>query len=339
MPKGPIDVVLAVTYRCNARCIMCSIWKHPSTDDLRPEEYRFLPPSLRYVNLSGGEPFLRKDLPEIVRVVKERAPRAETIISTNGFLTDRIAGMMPEILKIDPGIGVGISIDGMGKAHDEVRGVPGGFDKSMATLDRLKALGMTNLRLAFTAVKENVDELPKVYELTKEKGVQFTLAVAQDSPHYFRAEEDHTVRAEKFGERLRPVAEDLLRSGKPKNWLRAFFTHGLHRYASGAGRPFVCNAGSDFFFVAPNGDVYPCNILNDVMGNVRESSFEEIWSSDRAEAIRRTVRACDLRCWMICTARADMKRNAPRVLAWIARNKAAAHAGRFRLRAPEEKRG
>ncbi|MBN1824849.1 MAG: radical SAM protein [Candidatus Eisenbacteria bacterium] len=339
MRNGPIDVVLAVTYRCNARCIMCSIWKHPSTDDLRPEEYRFLPDSLRYVNLSGGEPFLRDDLPEIVRVVKERVPRAKTIISTNGFLTGRIAERMPEILKADPSIGVGISIDGMGATHDRVRGIPGGFDKCMNTLETLKSLGMTNLRLAFTVVRENVEELGAVYALTKKLGIQFTLAVAQDSPHYFRADEDHSVHADKLREHLGPLAEDLLRSAGPKNWLRAFFAHGLFRYAAGAGRPFVCNAGSDFFFVGPNGNIYPCNILDDVMGNVRESSFDEIWNSERAETIRRKVRACDLRCWMICTARADMKRNAPRVLSWIARNKAAAHAGRFHLRLPEGEKG
>ncbi|RPJ42320.1 MAG: radical SAM protein, partial [Candidatus Latescibacterota bacterium] len=110
MPKRPIDVVLATTYRCNARCIMCNIWKNPSENDLLPEEYRFLPTSLRYVNVSGGEPFLRDDIPEIVRVVKERAPSSEIIISSNCFLPDRVERSMREALKIDPTIGVGISI-------------------------------------------------------------------------------------------------------------------------------------------------------------------------------------------------------------------------------------
>lgn len=335
MRYKPIDVVLAVTYRCNARCIMCNIWKHPSENDLTPDEYRFLPSSLRYVNLSGGEPFLRDDLNEIVAVVKERAPRCQIVISSNGFLPDKIETAMAGILKIDPGIGIAISIDGMGETHDNVRGIPGGFDRCMDTVNRLKKLGMTNIRLAFTVVEENVDDLSLVYELTQKMGVQFTMAVAQNSSHYFRTEEDHSVRAERFRASIGPIIASLLRSGNPKNWLRAFFTHGLYRYSAGAGRPFVCGAGHDFFFCAPNGDIYPCNILENVLGNVREKSFEEVWESDVAGKIRRKVRSCGLKCWMVCTARTDMKRNASTVIWWIIRKKLAAHAGRLQLEIPE----
>jgi radical SAM protein with 4Fe4S-binding SPASM domain len=337
LPKRPIDVVLATTYRCNARCIMCNIWKNPSENDLRAEEYRFLPESLRYVNVSGGEPFLRDDIPEIVRVVKERAPRSEIVISSNGFLPDRIERSMREVLRIDPAIGVGISIDGAGELHNRVRGIPKGFDKCMDTAERLKRLGMTNIRLAFTVVDENVDDLPEVYRLTKKMGIQFTLAVAQNSSHYFMTDENHFKLVGKLRENLGPLVEDLLRSSHPKRWLRAFFAHGLYRYAAGAGRPFVCNAAEDFFFVGPNGNVYPCNILDRVLGNVRERSFEEIWGSAEAEKIREEVRACQLRCWMVCTARADMKRNSAHVLRWIAGNKVAAHLGKFELSAPEER--
>ncbi len=335
MPKRPIDVVLATTYRCNARCIMCNIWKNPSENDLLPEEYRFLPTSLRYVNVSGGEPFLRDDIPEIVRVVKERAPSSEIIISSNGFLPDRVERSMREALKIDPTIGVGISIDGAGELHNHVRGIPRGFDKCMDTVERLKGLGMTNIRLAFTVVDDNVDDLPEVYRLTKKMGIQFTMAVAQNSSHYFMTEENHFGRIEKLRERLGPLVEDLLRSSQPKNWLRAFFAHGLFRYAAGAGRPFVCNAAEDFFFVGPNGNIYPCNVLDRVIGNVRETSFDEIWASHEAEKIREEVRSCQLRCWMVCTARADMKRNAGQVVGWVAANKTAAHLGRFGLKTPE----
>lgn len=334
MTFKPIDVVLATTYRCNARCIMCNIWKNPSENDLLPDEYRFLPPSTRFVNISGGEPFLRNDIPEIVKVVKERAPSSKIIISTNGFLPDRIEESMRETLKIDRDIGIGISIDGAGEMHDKVRGIPNGFNKCMDTVERLKRLGMTNLRLAFTVVDENVDDLPEVYRLSKEMGVEFSTAVAQNSSHYFMTEENLFNKIDKFRDRLGPLVEDLLRSARPKNWLRAFFAHGLYRYSVGAGRPFVCNAAQDFFFVAPNGDIFPCNVMERVLGNVREKSFDEIWNSDEADKIRDEVRACDLKCWMICTARSDMKKNAGHVVEWIAKKKLAAHTGRFELDAP-----
>jgi len=331
----PIDVVLATTYRCNARCIMCNIWQNPSKDDLEPDEYRFLPPSIRYVNISGGEPFLRSDIPEIVAVVKERAPSSEIVISSNGFIPEKIEESMREVLKIDPAVGIGISIDGAGELHDKVRGIPKGFDKCMDTVQRLKGLGMSNVRLAFTVVDDNVDDLAEVYRLTKKMDIQFTMAVAQNSSHYFMTEENHFQRVDRLRERLGPLMEDLLRSSHPKNWLRAFFAHGLYRYAAGAGRPFVCNAAQDFFFVAPNGDIFPCNVLERVLGNVREKSFDEIWNSPLADEIRDEVRACDLKCWMICTARSDMKKNTGHVLHWIAKKKIAAHTGRFELDIPK----
>lgn len=335
MSYHPIDVVLATTYRCNARCIMCNIWKNPSKNDLEPEEYRFLPPSIRYVNISGGEPFLRNDIPEITAVVKERAPKSQIIISSNGFMPEKIEDSMREVLKIDPTVGVGISIDGAGALHDHVRGIPKGFDKCMDTVGRLRGLGMTNLRLAFTVVDDNVDDLPEVYRLTKEMGIQFTMAVAQNSSHYFMTEENHFSLVEKLRENLGPLVEDLLRSSHPKSWLRAFFAHGIFRYAAGAGRPFVCNAAQDFFFVAPNGDIYPCNVMEKVLGSVREKSWDEIWNSREADGIRDDVRACQLKCWMVCTARSDMKKNAGHVAKWIVKKKFETHAGRFELDRPE----
>ncbi len=317
---------------------MCNIWKNPSENDLLPDEYRFLPSSLRYVNISGGEPFLRDDLPAIVRVVKERAPRAKIIISSNGFLPERIEKLMKENLEIDPEIGVGISIDGSGETHNHVRGIPKGFDKCLDTVERLKRLGMTNLRLAFTVVNENVDELPKVYELTKKMGIQFSLAVAQNSSFYFMTDENAFDKLDHLKARLGPIVEEMLRSSSPKSWLRAFFAHGIFRYAAGHGRPFVCNAASDFFFVDPAGDVYPCNVLEEVIGNVRETPFPEIWESHRAEEIRNKVRSCELKCWMVCTARADMKKHSAHVAGWIAGNKMRAHTGGFELDLPEEKK-
>ncbi len=338
MPTQPIDVVLATTYKCNARCIMCNIWQNPSENDLLPHEYGFLPPSIRYINISGGEPFLRDDIPEIVSVVKGRAPNAQVILSTNGFMPGKIEESMREVLKIDPSVGLGISIDGRGEKHNHVRGIPGGFDKCMDTLGRLKGLGMTNLRLAFTVVNDNVDDLPEVYRLTKEVGVEFSMAVAQNSSFYFMTDENNFGKLDELKERLGPIVNDMLRSSKPKNWLRAFFAHGIFRYAAGQGRPFVCNAASDFLFVGPNGDIYPCNVMEKVLGNVREQSFEEIWGSQNAEEIRGEVRACKLKCWMVCTARTDMKRHAGHVTRWIAENKTKAHVGRFGLTLPEEVR-
>ncbi|MBN2566251.1 MAG: radical SAM protein, partial [Candidatus Eisenbacteria bacterium] len=78
---GPIGCVVAVTYRCNARCAVCDIWKSPSDPaaELAPEDYAWLPDSLRSVNISGGEPFLRDDLPGVVSFVARACPKARIV--------------------------------------------------------------------------------------------------------------------------------------------------------------------------------------------------------------------------------------------------------------------
>ena len=66
MAAHPRDAVIAVTHRCNAHCVMCNVWKSRRRDELQPEHMGKLPASLKTINLSGGEPFLRADLPEFV---------------------------------------------------------------------------------------------------------------------------------------------------------------------------------------------------------------------------------------------------------------------------------
>ncbi len=114
----PIDAIVAVTYRCQARCRMCSIWQIKEHHDVHPEVYKKLPTSLNDVNVSGGEPFLRKDLPEIVSVIHARLPHARMVVSTNAFLGKSIIPRALELREINPSIGFGISVG-------VVRGSPG----------------------------------------------------------------------------------------------------------------------------------------------------------------------------------------------------------------------
>ena len=91
----PIDAVIAVTYRCDSRCNMCNIWKLEPGPELAPEEYRRLPRTLRDVNITGGEPFLRDDIVDLVRVIDEHCNHPRIVISTNGFQRRRIVHAAP----------------------------------------------------------------------------------------------------------------------------------------------------------------------------------------------------------------------------------------------------
>jgi len=93
------DIVLAVTYQCNSRCGFCNIWRSQESFSCQPDDYKKLPHNIKNVNISGGEPFLRDDLPEIIKTIKNQCPKAKIIISTNGFTPSRIKEQMQRILK------------------------------------------------------------------------------------------------------------------------------------------------------------------------------------------------------------------------------------------------
>jgi radical SAM protein with 4Fe4S-binding SPASM domain len=309
----PREAVLAVTYRCNARCAMCGIWNSKPVAELLPAAYSRLPSSLRDVNLTGGEPFLRDDLPEIHAAVRSTCRRVRTIVSTNGLLTDRIVAAVRAMASVEPGIGVAVSVDGPPEIHDRMRGVPGAHERAMATIRALQQAGFRNLRLAFTATRENANCLGQVYALSRELGAEFTCAAQHGSEHYFqvRAPQAWSLQAE-----IAPAIRGELRSLSPKRWARAYFMNGLSRFAAGRGRPLPCRAGRDFFFMSPSGDVFTCNVEAFRMGNLSWQSFAQIWNSLEASNARVCADMCRGGCWMVCTARTALRRAWLRVLLW-----------------------
>jgi Fe-coproporphyrin III synthase len=347
MDRLPIDCVLAVTYNCNSRCIMCDIWKIQGFPELPPGAFSNLPASLLDINLSGGEPFLRKDLPEIVSVVGQACPKARIVISSNGFATDLILAQMKKILKIKPDIGIAVSIDGLGEMHDEMRGIPGGFNKAMATVAGLKELGMTNLRLGFTITERNIGHLKKVYNLSRELGVQFTHSFAQSSEFYFGGKQntefknlsDETITEgialgkETAEEKAGPVGQFLkkeyaylireeLKSWNLKKWARAYFAYGMYNFITGK-NPVLSNAPArDFFFMDPNGILYPSVVHNIKMGDLKIiKDFTVFWNSEEMDNARKKVDDGKIPVWMICTARTAITRHPFQVMWWVLKNK------------------
>src|SRR5271157_4534048 len=120
-----MEACLIVTYRCNARCYMCNTWQHPSRkeDEYTADLVDKLPGGLKFINITGGEPFLRSDIEDIIE--RALAKTARLVISTNGYFTERIVGAAE---RFGGRIGVRISIEGLPAANDELRGIRNGFD-------------------------------------------------------------------------------------------------------------------------------------------------------------------------------------------------------------------
>jgi len=313
--RGPLGCVAAVTYRCDARCIICDIWKEKPDPaaELRPEDYRWLPGSLRSVNLSGGEPFVRDDIVEVVEVVRETCPKARIVISTNGLAPGRIEKAVASMGEV----AVRVSVDALGELHDQIRGVEGAFERAIETTRRLKGLGVRDLGLAGTASEANTGQLKKVKHLADELGVAFIASAVHSSPFFFGEQDREKPSSEGTVAEMRDIMLEDLRSARPRDWARAYFMRGLMDYVEGKPRRLRCHAGEDFFFLDPKGDVYPCNILNVRMGNIREGTFSELQSRSRSR-VRPAVETCGEQCWMVCTVGPPMRRRPVKPIMWIA---------------------
>ncbi len=322
--RYPTDAIIALTYRCDARCQMCNIWQIKAQEFLTVDDYAKMPETLKDVNISGGEAFMRKDILDIVKVINDKCNQPRMVVSTNGFRTKQIIKAMEELRKTIPDIGIGVSLDGVGETHDRIRGVRDAYKRSLATLHALKEREFTNVRIGFTALNGNVAEMRKVYDLANSLGVQFTTAVAQNSDIYFSTQANEHLNGNELTDALGYVIKNELLSYHPKRWMRAYFESGTLLFNEEGKRLLKCSAAHDFFYLAPEGRIYPCLTIPSPLGDLKGHTFEEVWESEQAEKVRCEVDGCE-KCWMICTARSALKRNVPKVLSWIAKEKIKTH--------------
>lgn len=311
MKKSKIkDIVLAVTYKCNSRCRMCDIWqKKDFSGELLAADYATLPPDLESINITGGEPFLRADLPEIIRVIQTKCPEGKIIISSNGFATDLIVNRMKEIIKHAPNIGVVFSIDGIGVKHDEIRGIPGGYESVLRSVAAMKEMGV-KIKIAFTLGDYNFDELPLVYQLSKELDVEMSLSVVHAAEEYFAATNKIT-KTQELVNRLNWLIQEELSAWHPKNWARAYFAYGAKIFIATKERILPDYAGESSAFVNPIGNIYPSDISNRSLGHLSRDGFD--FSPSRSEKRESS--------WMVCTTRQAIRRHYLRAIAWFVVNK------------------
>lgn len=310
-----MDGILAVTYRCNAKCAMCHTWRHPSDKgrEITAKDLVALPQMVR-LNVTGGEPFIKEDLGEILDVVKKKAKRV--VISTNGFLTRRTLDVMRE----HRDVGIRISFDGIGDTHDGIRGVRNAHQKALNTLHGLKDLGIRDLGIAVTISDQNARELVPLFRLAEEHRVELATAILHNA--YYFHKEDNVIHEKGMVEtEIRKLMRAYLRSSHPKNWFRAYFTEGIIDHMHGRQRVLKCTMATDSFYVDPYGDVRPCNVMNLPFGNIKERFFKEIWDSPEANGARKRVDACKENCWMIGSVGHLMRSRFWQPLGWVARNK------------------
>ena len=306
---------IIVTYRCNAKCNMCNTWQNPTKTDkeIGASVYEKLP-FMKTVNVSGGEPFLREDLDEIVSILKRKTKRL--VISSNGFFTEKIL----KLFEKHRDIGIRISIEGLSKANDELRGMKDGFDKGIRTLIELHDLGVKDIGFGITVSDRNAKDLIELYRLAKMMDLEFATAAIHNS-FYFHKFDNKFEHPEAAIEEFKKLINDLLKSYKIKDWFRAYFNYGLINYIKGNPRLIPCEMGHDSFFLDPSGEVLPCNVMEKSMGNLKKRAFEDVWCSKEAESIRYDVRCCQKNCWMVGSVSQQMKKHFWAPMLWILKAK------------------
>lgn len=321
----PMSLTVGVTNVCNSHCKTCLIWKlyrdhtELKNEELKTWEYETIfehfGKSVFWVTLTGGEPFLRSDLPEICMTLIRHCESEIINIPTNALLPKVIEEKTKKILENCQNLTlvVNLSLDGVGSKHDEIRGTPGNFDMFLETYAKLKSLKeeFPHLQVGIHSVisKFNIDDILHIYEYVKQLGPDsYITEIAEQRTELFNTDKEITPNPEKYTEVIHElsyrVADDYLRSNKSisriTQALRLMYYQLVVKELRENRQIVPCYAGYASCQITPYGDVWPCCVLgyDKPMGNLRENDydFRRIWFSQQAEGVRSYIKAKSCTC-------------------------------------------
>jgi sulfatase maturation enzyme AslB (radical SAM superfamily) len=292
-PIRPTVLIYNCTWVCDAKCTMCNNWKwgdRPSDMTLEQLEPVMDSPfwgAVENLNISGGEPTTRLDLPQMVELFHRRLPRLRKIgINTTGLTPARAIPMLTRIVKFcaDQGllISIRVSLDGIGDVHDQVRAVKNGFDKASKTIAAMQALAQEHENFQFgiasTIFAKNLDDAENILTWARTKGLdvvfnmlRFTDAMLHNGALKetigFQDREETFMR--KFF--LDRVKEESVLSGQAFMYL-----HYADMIANGYNRTMPCPFQSQGLLLNPNGDLHYCENSQKI-GNVLNDSAESLY--------------------------------------------------------------
>lgn len=282
-----------VTYRCNGCCAMCKRWMHPimAHEEFAPALINKLP-SVRFANITGGEPFLRADIGEIIERLYTKAQRV--VVSTNGSNFKRMA----DCCMRHPDLGIRISVEGTQETNRAIRGALVPTEAVFCELEELKALGCTDIGISMTISDANYQDALLMFERAEALGVQMATGVPHNS-FFFASSGAEIKRKAEVTRAIGDLVDAMMASRNPKNWARAYFTRHLIERVNGDPVPIPCGCGETFFALQPDGSILPCLGSEEpiILGNLHEQSFDAIWYGADGKRRREHMRCCTRNCW------------------------------------------
>lgn len=288
----PQWMIFFVTARCNARCSMCFYWKEiehaDKSRELSLDEIRKVAaslPKITYLSLSGGEPYLREDLAEIVQAIIDTADPVFVSIPTNGAFPDRVASAIDALSRRNPNTSfdVHLSLDGPPEVHDRIRVTKAAsYENVMATYRAVIGLARrrrnVGVKFVLTCSSENVDSLDAFLDhLAATTDVDRIHLVPL---HGNFKDRDMAVPHERFLA-LTEKAWRLTNAHRARGFRHRLFASikrasddRLERLRREADLGAICGAGQKIVVLGPYGDVQPCEPLVEPVGNVRDFGYD-----------------------------------------------------------------
>lgn len=313
----PLKLTFALTYWCQYRCQTCNIWQKKPTDELSTEELLEFVERNRgfsWVDVTGGEIFLRKDIETVLGAMLTRWRRLVVFhFATNGYQTRRIAGIVGRLAGLSPAhLVITVSLDGHERLNDEIRGIAGGYRKQIATFQALREIPGVRAVLGMTLSNHNLGQVDETLrrlraDLGDLRRDELHLNVMQLSDHYYSNRE--TVQLLPPRERARrEIHEHRLatrRRFSPASWLEQTYMRNVERFLETGRTPMRCHSLRSSCFIDPWGVVYPCITFDHPVGRLRETAMElePIWRGEEARERQAAIWEGDCpQCWTACEA-------------------------------------
>jgi MoaA/NifB/PqqE/SkfB family radical SAM enzyme len=294
---------VAVTYRCNARCTYCGIWKTRENEELLLGDYErfFSAGGFSWVHFTGGEPFIRKDFAAIVASAMQGNNLAIADTSTNGILKEKILDDCSEILAHSKGrFEVGVSLDGTREIHDRSRGVKC-FDMVLSTFLELREMSRDHdnlgVHINHVLTPMNIGTLDEFVQEMSGNGIRssdISFEVARKTDFFRNGGTEMPFDEEK----LKSVISGIIgqyKAGDFRSRMRKAYLRRMLDFLGG--KPVRCAAGRVSLFLDPQGFVHPCSEFPHPLGNIKEQELNEIMKSGKLASWRRN--ACS-RCLSGC---------------------------------------
>lgn len=313
----PYKLIFAITYNCNSRCKMCNIWKKHPINELSLDEIKQIAKSYRkfkWLDITGGEPFLRDDFVDIVKSFKKYNDVVLFNTTTNGYLTDIIVERMDRIAQLKiPKTVITVSLDGTPKIHDYLRGINGAWKMAVKTYMHLKGLSKKydnlSVYFGFTLSKYNVGQYEKMYYELKKlfPDIEYSdihVNIYHSSSHY-------------YGNRKISMNDNIIKNEinkiiklrgiqlNPISIIDNLYLSKAIEYVEFSKTPMKCNAIRTSVFVDSIGNVYPCTIYSKKLGNLRKNNYDinKIINSPESLKVAKDIEngRCP-GCWTPCEA-------------------------------------